>query len=314
MRSGCKPERIPAIILNETIMDDAPALGLCVEVVRFARGSTVFTVGKEYHRRSEIHDVYGGQQQGGISTPKNHPMVFLFASEAGDQHGYRDEFKDGIFFYTGAGQVGDMAFTGGNRAIAYHRENGKTLHLFEYTRRGYVRYVGEADCIGHHQEERPDRNGALRQALVFHLDLDSSPASLAVKELPALYDAGNVKPLKHYSLEQLRDAASPKAVSASAPQTRVQVAYYRAEAIRRYALARAKGSCEGCTQPAPFASSQGPYLECHHLHRIADGGPDHPENVIALCPNCHRRAHYAKDAASFNAQLVTVVKAAEAAL
>ena len=134
------------------------------------------------------------------------------------------------------------------------------------------------------------------------------------KDVPALFDAGNVKRLGGYSLEQLRDAAMPKAVSALAPQTRVQVAYYRAEAIRRYALARANGYCEGCAQPAPFSSSQGPYLECHHLHRVADGGPDHPENVIALCPNCHRRAHYAKDAARFNAQLVEVAKAAEAAL
>ena len=274
----------------------------------------MFEVGKEYHRWSQIHDIYGGQQQGGISTPKDHPMVFLFASEAGDQHGYRNEFKDGIFFYTGEGQVGDMALTGGNRAIALHQQSGKTLHLFEYTRRSYVRYVGQADCIGHHQEERPDRNGALRQALVFRLDLDSSPESRVAKDVPALFDAGNVKRLGGYSLEQLRDAAMPKAVSALAPQTRVQVAYYRAEAIRRYALARANGYCEGCAQPAPFCSSQGPYLECHHLHRVADGGPDHPENVIALCPNCHRRAHYAKDAARFNAQLVEVAKAAEAAL
>ena len=274
----------------------------------------MFQVGKEYHRRSQIHEVYGGQQQGGISTPKNAPYVFLFVSETGGRHGYTDEFKEGVFFYTGAGQVGHMALTGGNRAIARHQQDGKTLHLFEYTRRGYVRYIGQADCIGYHQEERPDRDGKLRKALVFHLDVNSSPVPSSVREVPPVYDPDDTNRLKRYSLVQLRDAALPKAVSTAEPQARMQVAYYRAEAIRRYALARANGHCEGCTQAAPFPSAQGPYLECHHLHRVADGGPDHPENVVALCPNCHRRAHYSKDAASFNAKLVEIVKAAEAAV
>lgn len=272
----------------------------------------MFEVGKEYRRQPEIHGVYGGQRQGGISTPKGRPLIFLFTSKAGGQHGYRDEFKEGIFFYTGEGQVGDMAFIGGNRAIVNHKEDRKTLHIFESSRRGYVRYMGQADCIGCHHEERPDRNGALRQALVFHLDLDSSPESSIIKDAPAFYDVGHVEPPKNYSLAQLREAALPKAVRTAEPQTRMRVAYYRAEAIRRYALARARGNCEGCAKPAPFSSAQGPYLECHHLHRVADGGPDHPKNVIALCPNCHRRAHYARDAAGFNAKLVGIVQAVEA--
>lgn len=58
----------------------------------------MFQVGKEYHRRSQIHEVYGGQQQGGISTPKSEPLVFLFVSETGGRHGYTDEFKEGVFF------------------------------------------------------------------------------------------------------------------------------------------------------------------------------------------------------------------------
>lgn len=61
------------------------------------------------------------------------------------------------------------------------------------------------------------------------------------------------------------------------------------------ALARANGNCEGCKVVAPFlrASDQSPYLEVHHKERLADGGFDVIENAIALCPNCHRRSHYA---------------------
>jgi len=36
------------------------------------------------------------------------------------------------------------------------------------------------------------------------------------------------------------------------------------------------GVCESCLQPAPFHGKKGPYLEVHHVHRLSDGGPDHP--------------------------------------
>jgi hypothetical protein len=32
-------------------------------------------------------------------------------------------------------------------------------------------------------------------------------------------------------------------------------------------------------------------LEIHHLERVADGGGDGPENLLALCPNCHALHH-----------------------
>lgn len=56
--------------------------------------------------------------------------------------------------------------------------------------------------------------------------------------------------------------------------------------------------------PSPFETKTGPYLEVHHLTRLADGGADCPENVIALCPTCHRKAHYSVEAADFNAKLI----------
>ncbi|MGH8437576.1 MAG: HNH endonuclease [Pseudomonas sp.] len=32
--------------------------------------------------------------------------------------------------------------------------------------------------------------------------------------------------------------------------------------------------------------------EVHHKVRLADGGLDTVENAIAVCPNCHRQAHF----------------------
>ena len=72
--------------------------------------------------------------------------------------------------------------------------------------------------------------------------------------------------------------------------------------------------CEGCNETAPFETKSGPYLEVHHLTRLADGGADLPQNVIALCPTCHRKAHYSLDYLEFNNQLINKVATIEAAI
>jgi len=57
---------------------------------------------------------------------------------------------------------------------------------------------------------------------------------------------------------------------------------------------RAKGICEECKSNAPFRDKKNnlPFLEVHHVVQLAKGGDDTPENARALCPNCHRQAHY----------------------
>jgi 5-methylcytosine-specific restriction protein A len=129
----------------------------------------MFTSGDIYRRR-ELHEKYGGQMQGGISTPAKHDFIMLFTSTTGEQYGYQDGWsgKD-IYRYTGEGQQGNMNFTKGNRAIRDHLENKKALHLFEYTKTGYVRYVGEMIYRGFQYRRGPDITGNQRQIIVFEL-------------------------------------------------------------------------------------------------------------------------------------------------
>lgn len=59
-------------------------------------------------------------------------------------------------------------------------------------------------------------------------------------------------------------------------------------------LVRANGFCEYCKSAAPFlrAKDSTPYLEVHHRTPLAKGGKDTVSNSVALCPNCHRQAHF----------------------
>jgi 5-methylcytosine-specific restriction protein A len=43
-----------------------------------------------------------------------------------------------------------------------------------------------------------------------------------------------------------------------------------------------------CNLLAPGLTARGePMLEIDHVNDLADGGRDHPVQMIALCPNCH---------------------------
>jgi 5-methylcytosine-specific restriction protein A len=39
------------------------------------------------------------------------------------------------------------------------------------------------------------------------------------------------------------------------------------------------------------------------MRRIADGGPDHPKFVGAVCPNCHRLIHHGEGGAKLDFDL-----------
>ena len=63
-----------------------------------------FVAGRVYNRRRDIHERYGGQPQGGISTPAKHPVIFAFTGASGARHGYVDEWTaDGALRYFGEG-------------------------------------------------------------------------------------------------------------------------------------------------------------------------------------------------------------------
>jgi 5-methylcytosine-specific restriction protein A len=271
-----------------------------------------FVVGQVYNRRRDIHGHFAGQERGGISTPTSLPLIFAFTSEAGTAYGYEDTFKpDGTFWYTGEGQVGDMRMIRGNAAIAHHAHDGKKVLLYESTPSDQVRFLGEVEYLGHHTEQRPDRNADQRDAIIFHLGF-LPPVFLNAAEQPRKAYATTGRLSTKLSLAELR-AIALESVSADATveQKRANLAR-RAEAIKRYAILRANGACEACNQAAPFRAKSGPFLEVHHVFRLADGGPDHPANVVALCPNCHRRSHFSLDAEQFNEGLIAWLATREA--
>ena len=121
-----------------------------------------------YNRRKDIHAIYGGNWQSGISPSANHPYIFIFSGKSGHQHGYEDRWDNpNVFSYTGEGQVGDMEFTRGNLALRDHKLNGKRVFLFESVSKGYVKFICEVEVFDADYFETQDTAGTTRIGIKF---------------------------------------------------------------------------------------------------------------------------------------------------
>lgn len=86
-------------------------------------------------------------------------------------------------------------------------------------------------------------------------------------------------------------SSTPKASSATVTQ------YLRDSSVKAWVLRQANGVCECCNRQAPFLGVDGlPYLEVHHVRKLAENGSDTTSNAVAVCPNCHRELHYGGEA------------------
>ncbi|MGK5630874.1 restriction endonuclease [Streptomyces sp. URMC 123] len=125
-------------------------------------------------KRTELHGLYGGTEQGGISPSRSAHIIMLFTDpKKGHPNGYFDGWgADGHFHYCGAGQEGDQKMPGFNNSVLRHADDGRPLHLFEVVAKGVVAYVGEfalAETDSWYTTDAPDRNGDIRSVIMFRL-------------------------------------------------------------------------------------------------------------------------------------------------
>ncbi|MGQ8707518.1 HNH endonuclease [Serratia sp. TSA_198.1] len=307
LQLGEPSDKIKFNVNLETVIQEFKKLGF--EVVEIPH-PLEHLVKDEIYKRKAIHDLYGGQEQGGISTPKEFPVIFIFTGEAGETHGYKDGWStDDHFSYTGEGQNGNMEFTNGNKHIRDHKENGRDILLFEYKKKAGVKLVGLFECDSWNYTQCIDTEKNMRQGIIFNLFPVSSTQEIDNDITSPEIDQ------KKETIEQLR----AKAITSSMMTGQRQESdnkrswFKRSEDVKKYVLQRANGICESCDKPAPFKKKNGePYLEPHHTKRLADEGPDHPQWVGAICPTCHRRIHSGADGMDVNKKLMAKLELKEA--
>jgi hypothetical protein len=80
--------------------------------------------------------------------------------------------------------------------------------------------------------------------------------------------------------------------------------YSRDPLVRDAVLRRANGRCEFCAELGFLKPDGLHYLESHHVIALASDGEDRLTNVIALCPNDHREAHYGRRKGEIEARMI----------
>jgi 5-methylcytosine-specific restriction enzyme A len=277
-----------------------------------------FQLGREYPRPELLTFVGSKQQQAGVLWGPGSPGCIIVTSGGrhGAKVGYSDEpLLDGSWWYFGQGRSGDHSLANpANRRLA---EGLHTVLLFstreptaaEVRERGnyqkLFRFRGMFNACSH---ETVIPKGGMRKGdkllrfLLMPVVGDNPSSAAGDNSTPALV-----------AMREQCAAASREGPAGS----RLTIAQYRqrSDLIKRYALLRSGGKCEGCGSEPPFVDDAGNgFLEVRHINRLADEGIDAPENVAAVCPNCHRRAHYSADRLAFQANLIAAVQAIERSL
>ncbi len=179
--------------------------------------------GKEY-KRKELHDFYGGQRQGGIATPIEHPYVFIISSKRGEDHGYIDGWtnENKFFLYTGEGQNGDMEFKSGNKAIRDHQENKKKVLLFEETKKTFIELKSELKLIDYSFIQTLDSKKRNRKAIQFKFAAENSSQT---------FNSDNEQNTIKYPKTYLKPN---KTESKGLVTSRVGQGFYRQELIKKF--------------------------------------------------------------------------------
>lgn len=83
--------------------------------------------------------------------------------------------------------------------------------------------------------------------------------------------------------------------------------YARDSRVRKAVEVRAQGKCEYCGEEGFVKTDGTNYLETHHIVALSNDGSDRVKNVIALCANHHRQAHYSENKENLEKQMVEIV-------
>jgi len=282
----------------------------------------MFTPQGLYERNELLKFIGSKQPQSGIIWNKNGSDTIIITT--GGRHtkrvGYSDFVQDdGSWIYTGQGENGDQNPNSFANSLLTNQE--KTILLFsskepnakEVRKRGNHKKLYEFQGIFEviswtfeiQKEGKRKGDKLIKYVLMPSVKFieESSPTNNIEENIL-------LEPSELYNLRKkiISNNSKPK------KGTKITEAEYhkRSTQIKKFALARAKGKCENCDKEAPFLNSKGkPFLEVHHIFSLSDDGPDHPLNVAAICPNCHREAHYGNNMIVLKSNLASKIEEKE---
>lgn len=211
---------------------------------------------------------------------------------------YEDVWKDGVLLYTGTGRHGDQKIQGQNKTLAESDTNGIEVHYFERFVKGRYVYKGQVKLAGQVQTgQQIDDDGVLRKVIIFPLTFVNGATGAVSEEQGKCIEEIKTKQAKKLTLDKLKKKI--KAIQSTQTSVRQTVSnvYQRNPLISLFAKRSANWTCQKCGMKSPFKDDimNNAFIQSHHIEWLEKGGTDTIDNVIALCPNCHKIVHISPD-------------------
>lgn len=189
-----------------------------------------------------------------------------------------------------------------------------SVHLFARQKHCVVRFFLYRPIKGESKTLKSS-TGKPQHAIDFHVAGGDSLAELQefIEKTPTFGRQGRalrrskpleVKPPIDDTLDDLAPDYSTFGSDGAARVSTVRSYVKRDPRVRAEVRRRANGRCErpSCTAGRRYEG----FLDVHHILGVQKS--DRVWNCVALCPNCHRDAHYAPDAAQINVMLLQFAK------
>jgi 5-methylcytosine-specific restriction enzyme A len=280
----------------------------------------MFIISQKYERSDLLHFVGGGNPQAGIIYGKKDETCVIVTSggKGGESMGYTDRWEeDGSFTYVGQGGKGNqnehgpgnsklisgersvLLFTTEEPTAAQRKERNSRRKIFTFEGIFEVKQWNFVTV-----KEGPRANDKIIEFSLVRANniFNSSPATTSEDDIV-------VKDINFAALRTKLKNQDSKPREGTLPIREYRI---RSKDIVRYAISRAKGNCEYCNKPGPFEDFKGNlFLEVHHIFRLSDDGPDSTKNVAAICPNCHREAHFGRNRDTIREEMADIIQKIE---
>ena len=272
-------------------------------------------VGEQFKDRVEIWSFFGGQWVQGVTKFENENIVNVFFDEDGP---YADEIdhETGTVEYRGKGLTGEQKLTEGNELLENARLSKSAIRFWYKPSKGNWTFKNWAAVIDRDNIEEEDIEGNLAKRFLWYLEpvvsddkifwpieINQAPVrNISIDEVVLIKNPKNL--LADYAKIAKELEANPTTLSSNlkprTPQPR------RRKRAKDIVIARAAGECENdqCTGMPPDVKKDGtPLFQVDHIIQLSDGGPDQPDNMVALCPNCHTAKTLGKNKSEMTSRL-----------
>lgn len=233
--------------------------------------------------QQDIFILFGGSRRGACIRKITEKKVFLLVLNDTYNSFYND---DNIIEFNYGPHPKDAS-----KCLIRYKEFDYKIYVFRRIGRNQYKFFGECEIVDHSLDENGTRKIILNRINNF-------------KKITHFDDS-----LAYLTFEESKDAYLLPEPTAYELKCSRKKSYKRDQKVSAFTKHRAHGKCDLCGRNAPFKNKFGqPYLECHHIIYLANGGPDRIYNTVALCPNCHKKIHAVGSAQDKKSLLVKVKK------